>query len=448
MFFGGGYWCFIILCLLICISYFAGLALNMSCRIHMRKTILCVSVIFILVVLLSTKYLKFIFRIFGITCDGLNEMSILRDIPIGISFFSLQIIGYLFDVYRNKFIAERDFTKYAAFVSFFPTIISGPITRADDILPEFDNIENNDLSDDDISKGFLLLLWGMFQKMVIADRIAIYVDSVYASYNTVKPVILFIAVLLYGLEIYTDFSGYSDMVIGMSQIMGIHLKPNFRQPYFSQNISEFWGKWHISLSSWLRDYIYIPLGGNKRGKVIQYKNLMITFLVSGLWHGASWNYVIWGGLHGLYSITQKCLNLIKIKSDILSLKVVNETIKIIKCFITFVVVDFAWIFFRATGGKEAIEIISILLDSYRMLFGIEDLFLYGLNKSNFILLFITLILLIIVDFFRTKVDLTKKILELNVFSRWMIYYSLIFALFIFGIYGPGYDANAFVYQQF
>jgi len=215
-------------------------------------------------------------------------------LPVGISFYTFQALGYTIDVYRGDIHAERNLFRYALFVSFFPQLVAGPIERSKELLGQLK--EKHNFSFERIRSGFMLMLWGYFLKLVIADRIAIFVDAVYGDYIKYSGWYLIIASILFALQIYCDFSGYSVIAMGAAEMMGFRLTDNFNAPYFSRSVAEFWRRWHISLSSWFRDYIYIPLGGSRKGSRRKYVNLMIVFLVSGLWHGAQWGFVVWGGL--------------------------------------------------------------------------------------------------------------------------------------------------------
>lgn len=252
---------------------------------------------FILCFLIFYKYGSFVYknicRFIPIIPFNLQNPIVSLVAPVGISFYSFQMITYLADLYRQEMKAERNFIRYALFASFFPTLCSGPIERAKHFLPQIKY--SHVFHYRQVKNGLLLMVWGFFQKLVISDRIAIFVNEVYGQWQEVPGYLLIIATFLYAFQIYCDFCGYSDIAIGVAQVLGFQVTNNFRQPYFSKSVAEFWRRWHISLSSWFRDYIYIPLGGNRHGKWIQYRNILIVFLISGLWHGASWNFIVWGG---------------------------------------------------------------------------------------------------------------------------------------------------------
>lgn len=267
--------------------------------------------------------------------------------PLGISFFTFQGISYTVDCYKKKIIPERNFIIVALFISFFPVISSGPIQRADKIIPQFKTTHS--FKYDDATDGLKQFAWGIFKKLCIADKIALYVNYVYGNVEEQYGIALLLATILYSFQIYCDFSGYSDMAIGIAKYMGFDVGKNFDHPYLSKSVSEFWHRWHISLSSWLRDYIYIPLGGSRVITPRIYINLLLTFLVSGIWHGSSWNFIIWGLLHGLYQCIGRAT------------KTGFEKIKIpscVKIIITFCLVSFAWIFFRAENFSQVGLIIN------------------------------------------------------------------------------------------
>ena len=266
--------------------------------------------------------------------------------PLGLSFFTFQSVSYIADVHTKKIAAEKNPLMVALFVGFFPTIASGPIQRAPVLLPQLKEVHRFDY--DNATDGMRLFAWGMFKKLVIADRIAVYVDYVYGNIPGSHGLALLLATVLYSFQIYCDFSGYSDMAIGVARYFGFDAGRNFDHPYLSQSVGEFWRRWHISLSSWLRDYVYIPLGGSRVALPRVYLNLMITFLVSGVWHGAGWTFVAWGLIHGAYQCVGRAM------------KPLQERLRIpvvVRVIITFCLVTFAWIFFRAGSMGEALGVI-------------------------------------------------------------------------------------------
>lgn len=272
---------------------------KIRCR---KKLYVAASFILNLSILFVFKYLNFGMEslqwIFGQMHIALNVPAVDLLLPVGISFYTFQALGYTMDVYRGEIYAEKNFFRYALFVSFFPQLVAGPIERSKNLLRQLDKPAKP--SFDSFRDGILLMLWGYFMKVVLADRIAVFVDTVYGDFETYTGVYLIVATILFAVQIYCDFSGYSVIAMGAAEILGIRLMENFNAPYLSVSVAEFWRRWHISLSSWFRDYLYIPLGGNRKGKMRKYINLLITFGVSGLWHGADWSYVIWGLLNGVW----------------------------------------------------------------------------------------------------------------------------------------------------
>lgn len=229
-------------------------------------------------------------------------------LPVGISFYTFQALGYMIDVYRREIPAEKNFIRYALFVSFFPQLVAGPIERSGNLLKDIQEIPDKKMWDyERITSGLITMVWGMFLKLVITDRISAVTDAVFSGNEGFNSLALWLGAIAFSLQIYCDFSGYSTIAIGAARVMGFHLMENFNTPYFSRSIKEFWRRWHISLSTWFRDYLYIPLGGNRCSRIRRYLNLMITFLVSGFWHGAGWTFIIWGGVHGAYQIVGEAL---------------------------------------------------------------------------------------------------------------------------------------------
>lgn len=281
-------------------------------------------------------------------------------LPVGISFYTFQALSYTMDVYYKKIKPEKNFLKYSLFVSFFPQLVAGPIERSTNLLPQIQNIEKIDIwSFDRIRDGLILMIWGFFQKLVIADRASLLVNTILNNYSSYGFVEISIAIILFAIQIYCDFGGYTNIAIGAAKVMGFNLMQNFRQPYLAVNIKDFWRRWHISLTSWFTDYVYIPLGGNRKGVIRKYINTIIVFGISGLWHGASWNYVVWGLVHACFQIIGD------VKKRIFNLKPNNSlSSHIRKCICTFVLVDFAWLFFAADSLLEALRMIKQMFSHF------------------------------------------------------------------------------------
>src|SRR6185437_15999985 len=291
-------------------------------------------------------------------------------LPIGLSFHTFQAMSYTIEVYRGNQKAEKHFGIYALYVMYYPQLVAGPIERPQNLLSQFHT--NHSFNFERFLSGLRLILWGFFKKLVIADRLAVFVNNVYDDPNSYHPISVFLACVFFSIQIYCDFSGYSDIARGISRIMGIELMKNFNMPYFSKNISDFWAKWHISLSTWFKDYVYIPLGGNKGNKIKWIRNIAIVFLISGFWHGASWSFITWGALHGLLTIITIIMLpfFIKLKA--------NKIWQALSIAFTFYLVTMFWIFFRSPNFSEAILIINKYISAIPVFF--HDFF----SKPNFL----------------------------------------------------------------
>lgn len=374
-------------------------------------------------------------------------------LPVGISFYTFQALGYVLDVWREEIPAERNFFRYALFVSFFPQLVAGPIERSKNLMRQL--YEPHFFDAERARDGLLLMGWGFFQKLVLADRIAILVTDVYENFTAYSGLQILLATVLFAFQIYCDFGGYSDIAVGAARVMGFTLTRNFKSPYYALTVSEFWRCWHISLTTWFRDYVYIPLGGNRCGKVKKYRNLLLTFAASGLWHGARWSFVAWGLLNGLYQVAGDLTRPLRTKLlERLHVRMDCASFRLIQRFWTFLFVDFAWLFFRAEGFAIALQMLRhgiTHLDFYAFfspdtLLGINTM---ALSEKNFCVMLAGLLLLIWVDYLKKRqVDLKGMLARQNIWFRWLVYYGLIFAVLIFGIYGPEYDASAFIYFQF
>lgn len=370
-------------------------------------------------------------------------------LPVGISFYTFQALGYVIDVYRGDIYAEKNFIQYALFVSFFPQLVAGPIERSKNLLEQL--AVPHRFNYDEARKGLLLMLWGYCLKVVLADRIAIFVDKVYSHYDTYAGYYLIIATMLFAVQIYCDFAGYSTIAIGAANIIGIKLMENFNAPYISTSVAEFWRKWHISLTSWFTDYLYIPLGGNRKGKSRKYVNKLLVFLISGLWHGASTSFVIWGGLNGLYQIVGEMLMPLRNKI-VAGIGLDRNSIghKMISAVFTFAMVDFAWIFFRANSTSDAINIVKAMFGCRNpwILFD-GSLYKCGLDQKNFMVMLMGIVILLIVDLCKSKgIKVHEIIIKQNLWCRLMVIYAAVLVILIFGVWGATYDAASFIYFQF
>ena len=443
------------------ITYFSGLLLEkvkntdieIVKQIKMKKLIVALSFLSNLGILFYFKYINFTI---DVLTKILNQVHVQVDIPtfdiilpVGISFYTFQALSYTMDVYRDEIYAEKNFFRYALFVSFFLQLVAGPIERSKNLLkqlavPQKFNFEK-------AREGFLLMLWGYFLKIVLADRIAIFVDIVYGDYSTYSGYYLIVATVLFAVQIYCDFAGYSIVAMGAAKIFGIELMENFDAPYLSTSVSDFWRKWHISLTSWFKDYLYIPLGGSKKGKTRKYLNKMIVFFVSGIWHGASFSFVVWGGINGLYQIIGEILQPLMDKF-VKVLRLNRESLghKIINILGTFILIDFSWIFFRANGFKQALEIIKsmITVKNPWILFD-GSLYNCGLDIKNFWLMIFGIIILLFSDYLKIKeIKVRNVIVKQDYWCRWIVIAIIVLFILTFGKYGPSYDSSNFIYFQF
>ena len=425
-------------------TYLTGRALENSFEVRNKKRIVAVCCFVNLGILFVFKYFNFSTESINLLLNAVDRESIQLRIdwllPVGISFYTFQAIGYIIDVYRGSK-AEHNFVKYALFVSFFPQIGSGPIERSKNIFPQLEALEKRNLWEyDRIKNGALLLFWGMFQKIVIADRLALYVDTVYSNYEEYGLLVIFTAIVLYSFQIYCDFAGYSNMARGVAQVIGIDIMENFKCPYFATNIQEFWRRWHISLTSWFRDYLYIPLGGNRKGEVRKQLNIIIVFIVSGLWHGASWNYVIWGGMHGVMQVLHNIhKKFSKKKKESFSARLRNSV-----C--TFGVVTVAWLFFRVT----TIEQLVALLRQMTSQLGDFSSILTVLGDGDRNLLILGMIILLLVDFVHEKgIGIREWVNKQEWWFRYLLYVGVISACIYLGVHTTVFEGTAnFIYFQF
>lgn len=349
-----GYWdwkfCSLLL-LSTVIDFFLGQLLYRSEREKRRRLILSLSLVSNLGILCLFKYFNFFIDSFQIICNevgwNLDYLHLRVLVPVGISFYTFQTLSYTIDIYRKKLEPTTNFVDFSLFVSFFPQLVAGPIERAKSLLPQLSKkLHPSKLQ---IKQGITLIILGLFRKVIIGDTAGRYVDHIFGDLHSYKSIELITALILFSIQIYADFSGYSHIARGTAKLLGVELMKNFEQPYLSRNITEFWRRWHISLSTWLRDYLYISLGGNRKGKYRTYLNLMVTMLLGGLWHGASWNFVVWGGLHGLYLFIHKAV--VKNKNEINnSINKLNFS-TLFKVISTYLLVLFTWLFFRSTSWE-------------------------------------------------------------------------------------------------
>ena len=411
-----------------------------------------VTIIFTLSVVAWFKYANFLTEsmvsLFALVGVQLQIPKLNIALPVGISFFTFQSLSYVIDVYRGKTKAEKNFFRYALFVSFFPQLVAGPIERSSNLLGQFQ--EKHAFDSREAAKGFMLMIWGYFMKVVVADRVAMLVDQIYNYYGSYEGVIPILGTVLFAVQIYCDFNGYTTIAIGSAQVMGFHLMQNFKEPYLATSVADFWRRWHISLTSWFRDYIYFPLGGSRCAKWKRYRNIMIVFLVSGLWHGAAWTYVIWGGLNGVMQIVGDMLKPIREKAlDKLGVNRKSFGHRLAQMLLTFILVDIAWVFFRATDLASAIHIIksSFVWNPWLLVDG--TLYTLGLERADFWLMVLSILILLFVDILHEKgVSIRDSLLAWPLPLRWAVIYGALFWILLFGVYGPAFDAASFIYFQF
>ena len=430
----------LILLVTILIDYTAGIYIEKT-QGRTKKNWLLVSIISTCLVLFVFKYFNFftsnfiaIGKFFNLRYPG-QLLNII--LPIGLSFHTFQSLSYVIEVYRGNQKAERHFGIYSLYVMFYPQLVAGPIERPQNMLHQF--YEKHDFSYRNVTEGLKRMAWGLFKKVVIADRLSIYVNPVYNNHDHHNGTSLMVATIFFAFQIYCDFSGYSDIAIGSARVMGYTLMENFKRPYFSKSISEFWKRWHISLSTWFRDYVYIPLGGNRVSKFRQYYNLLITFIVSGFWHGANWTYVIWGALNGFYLVIgQICSHFFNSVRIMFKKHKSGVVLNLFDILITFILISIAWIFFRAKDFNAAISIL------HKVFFDPGTLFIG--NNKDMIYSVLFLVILLTVEAFEEYKLLNGFSLfrNKNMFVRRLAYATVIISIILFGVF----DSSQFIYFQF
>jgi D-alanyl-lipoteichoic acid acyltransferase DltB (MBOAT superfamily) len=487
------------------VDYFSAIQIDKAEKISRRKMFLILSIVVNIGLLFIFKYFNFfsnsfgeIIKIFSIEFTPL-ELQVL--LPLGISFYTFQTLGYTIDVYRKKIKPERHLGILAVYVSFFPQLVAGPIERAKNLIPQF--FEKHKFDYERVSIGAKLMLWGFFKKLVIADGVARLVDVVFQNPQFFSEETLIMGTIFFGIQIYCDFSGYTDIALGSAKIMGFDLIDNFKRPYFSKNIQAFWRRWHISLTSWFRDYIYIPLGGNRGKKINWYSNILIVFLIAGLWHGANWTFLAWGAIHGYYLIFfLEIRNIGRKINDYIGLQKLSILNHLFQAGIVFILVNIGWIFFRSNTVNDAFYIIvkiminipniywefsvlqmiiiififSILLFEflieYRNYDRIKNIFNneINLNRIKILILIMVVILfwsfcsfgtirisdirrdvifsaiLLITIVYLLENNIEEKVFLSNrpIWLRWTIYYIFIIYILLFGVL----EKQPFIYFQF
>ena len=436
-----------IVLLLVSIAANYGIGLLLGCQRDesvAAKTVLAAGILVNLGILGYYKYFDFFLRIVNRLTGSGHEMRNIP-LPIGISFFTFGAISYLMDLYRGHYEAEKNPLNMALYLSFFPKISVGPIARYRDFGPQ---LVNRQETVEKTAEGIRRFAYGLGKKVLVANIVGASVDKIYAQDITnVTGVMVWCAAILYAIQIYYDFSGFTDMAIGLGKMFGFDICENFNYPYLSGSIQEFWRRWHISLSSFLRDYLYIPLGGNRKGRFRKYLNLLLTFLASGMWHGVGLHFVFWGGLHGVYQIAgdllQQCLPQKMTRSS-------HPALQLIRIMRTFLLTSFAWIFFRADSLQMALAYIKrmIVTGGFSQLYD-GTLLGMGLDLYEWGILLIGLLVLILADILKNRgKELTERVMEKTLVLRYIVALCLLAAVYVYGMYGPAYDAAQFIYFQF
>ena len=415
------------------ITYLFALLIERSDTDKRKKHLIVCGAFLALLPLLVFKYYNFIINttqsfLESIHSAPLHFPGLNWAIPLGISFFTFQAVGYLMDVYYQRIKAEHNLWDYMLFVSFFPQIMSGPISKAKDLLPQIKTCRKFDATM--ATQGLKWFVWGLFLKVMMADRLGMYVDKVLDNYMFNSGTSCLLAVVYYSFQIYGDFAGYSFMAMGVGKLMGFNLINNFQRPYLSTSITDFWRRWHISLSTWLKDYVYIPLGGSRCSKGRNYWNIFVTFLVSGIWHGANWTFIFWGILHGVFQVIEKMLGWQKCTTS-------SKLIRFSRILLTFVLVSIAWIFFRQPTIGDAFGVIERILTEHGALF----------KPSNKDVVFSLLSIGIVVCTDLMREFQTKKfyrLVQAPIIVRWCMYYALLLLILLSGVF----DSSQFIYVSF
>ena len=445
LFYGWWDWRFLSLIFLsTVIDFLIGKALVKNREKLNRKYLLWISILINIGFLGFFKYFNFFIDnfIYAFSTLGieLNYQSLKIILPVGISFYTFQTLSYTIDVYKKKLEPTNDFIAFSAFVSFFPQLVAGPIERATNLLPQFK--KNRKFDYNQATNGLRQILWGLFKKIVIADNCAIFVNQIFNNYNDYSGSTLVLGAIFFAFQIYGDFSGYSDIAIGTARLFGFNLMQNFAFPYFSRDIAEFWRRWHISLSTWFRDYLYIPLGGSRGSTNKKIRNIFIIFIVSGLWHGANWKFIIWGALNALYFMPLFLLKRNRTNLDIAAKGSLLPSIReVINISLTFSLTVFAWIFFRADSVTHALSFIKHILTNLY----IEIPKISGVGKWH---IFITCILILIFTTIEWmgregQYAIEKYSSKWNRWQRWGFYYLILVAIFIYSK-----NQQEFIYFQF
>ncbi len=437
------------------IDYYSGIQMGKREEKAKRRPFLLLSLAANLGLLFSFKYFNFFSESVR---EAFNYFNVFYDVPtfdlllpVGISFYTFQTLSYSIEVYNGRQSPERHLGIFALYVSFFPQLVAGPIERSTNLLPQFSKRQVYDY--DRVVDGLKIMLWGLFKKVVIADRLAFYVDAIYNQPGEYQGLSVLVATYFFAFQIYCDFSGYSDMAIGAAKVMGFDLMENFRRPYFSKSIAEFWRRWHISLSTWFRDYVYIPLGGNRVVKWRWYYNLMVVFVVSGLWHGANWTFVVWGGLHGFYlvfsimtaDVRARLLGRLRLESmpalRAAGVRMSPSMVKWMQVFVTFHLVLLAWIFFRANNISEAFLLLGQIFSWNE---ASTVLTIPGFGVREMVTSFLVIGVLLVVHLVERRQNFREYLAQRSVWVRTSVYAGCVVAIAVLGKF----DAKQFIYFQF
>jgi|WetSurMetagenome_2_1015567.scaffolds.fasta_scaffold04769_7 alginate O-acetyltransferase complex protein AlgI len=436
----------VVLISILFIIYIFGIVIEKSSN---NKYSLVSGIIFVLIFLVLFKYYNFFISVFY-NSDNLLPVSKLSS-PIGLSFYTFSSLSYLIEIYRKRIKAEKSIFSLAQFITFFPLIISGPIEKSYNLLPQFS--ENKEFDYERIKSGLIIITLGIFKKIVIADRLADLVNKVFNNPVEYRGIALLVGVILFSIQIYCDFSGYTDIAIGIAKILGFKISDNFNQPYYSKSIKEFWSRWHITLSIWLRDYIFLPLAytltrrlknkpfiGIKAESWSYFIGIWVTMLFCGLWHGANWTFLVWGGLHAFF--LSFAFATIKYRRRITkSVGIEKSTLdKYTKIFLTFIFISFAWIFFRANNLNDAGYIVMNLFSNFNT---VSVMRIFS-SSTNLYIVILLIIILEMIHFIQRKEGLLVFLNKRPLWQRWGIYYSFVFMILIFGKF----DSATFIYTKF
>jgi len=437
------------------VDYWAGLRMGACATKAQRRKYAMISIVSNLGLLCTFKYLSFfnettrhVFTVFGMPYS-VPYLDIL--LPMGISFHTFQTMAYTIDVYRGQQKPEKSFTTFALYVVFFPQLVAGPIERAGHLIPQF--YKKHRFIPERVSFGLKLMAWGFFKKIVIADRLALLVNRVYSNPHEFNGIPLILATVFFAFQIYCDFSGYTDIAIGSARVLGIKLRPNFNAPYLAQTIQDFWRRWHMSLTSWFRDYVYFSLGGNRVSVWRWYMNVYVVFLLCGLWHGANWTFVVWGALHGSYYVFSLVTKDLRIKWVAWTgLDRTPVVYPLVKMAITFTLVCFAWIFFRANSLSDAWYIVTHFFDLRGTghlihAFGMQNATerMLGMNKASILLSLALIVFMGFSDFLQASGRSLLKVLSAApAMLRFLAYYALLWGTIMMGVFGK----SKFIYFQF